>query len=81
MVLEKTLESPFYCKENKPVNLKGNQSSILIGRAKTEALILWPPDVKSRFIRKDPGKDKKRLGKIRKDWERLKAGGEGDDRG
>ena len=53
----------------------------MIGRAETEALILWPPDVKSRFIRKDPGKDKKRLGKIRKDWERLKAGGEGDDRG
>ena len=66
-MLGKTLESPFYCKENKPVNLKGNQSSILIGRAETEALILWPPDVKSRFIRKD--------------WERLKAGGEGDDRG
>jgi len=42
------------CKEIKPVNPKGNQASILIGRTDAEAPILWPPNVKSRFIRKDP---------------------------
>ena len=61
MVLEKTLESPLDCKEIKPGNPKGNQSQIFIGRTDTEAEspILWPPDVKSQLIRKDPdaGKD------------------------
>ena len=61
VVLEKTLESPLDCKEIKPVNLKGNQSWIFIGRtdAEAEAPTLWPPDVKSWLIRKDPhaGKD------------------------
>ena len=49
MVLEKTLESPLDRKEVKPVNPKGNQSQIFIGRtdAKVEAPILWPPDVKN----------------------------------
>ena len=60
-VLKKTLESPLDCKEIKPVNPKGNQSWIFIGRtyAEAEAPILWPPDAKSWFIRKDPdtGKD------------------------
>ena len=43
----------------KPVNPKGNQSWIFIGRIDAEAPILWPPDVKSRLIEKDPnaGKD------------------------
>ena len=55
MVLEKTLESPLDCKEIKPVNPKGNQLWIFIGRidAKAEAPILWPPDEKSWFIVKD----------------------------
>ena len=48
-------------KEIKPVNPKGNQPWIFIGRtdAKAEAPKLWPPDVKSWLIRKDPdaGKD------------------------
>ena len=48
-------------KEIKPVNPKGNQSWIFIGRAdaEAEALILWPPDEKSQLIRKDSdaGKD------------------------
>ena len=61
MVLEKTLESPLDSKEIKPVNPKGNQPWIFIGRtdAEAEAPILWPPDVKSRLIGKDPdaGKD------------------------
>ena len=59
IVLEKTLESPLDCKENKPVNLKGNQLWIFIGRTDPEAPILWPPDAKSWLIWKDPdpGKD------------------------
>ena len=61
VVLEKTLESPLDSKEIKPVNPKGNQSEIFIGKtdAEAEAPILWPPDEKSQLIRKDPdaGKD------------------------
>ena len=59
LVLEKILESPLGSKEIKPVNPKGNQSWIFIGRTDAEAPILWPPDVKSWLIVKDPdvGKD------------------------
>ena len=61
VVLEKTRESPLDCKDIKPINLKGNQPWIFIGRtdAEAEAPILWPPDAKGRLIRKDPdaGKD------------------------
>ena len=61
VVLEKTLESPLDCKEIQPVHPKGDQSWVFIGRTdtKAEAPILWPPDVKSWLIRKDPdaGKD------------------------
>ena len=68
----RTLVSPLDCKEIKPVNPKGNQSWIFIGRsdAEGEAPILWPPDVKNWLIWKDPDAG-----------ERLKAGGEGDNRG
>ena len=54
--LERTLESPLDCKEIKPVNPKGNQLCIFIGRidAEAEAPILWPPDAKSQLIGKDP---------------------------
>ena len=73
VVLEKTLESPLDSKEIKPFHPKGNQSWIFIGRtdAKAEIPILWPPDVKNWLTGKDcdVGKD------------RLKAGGEGDNRG
>ena len=71
VVLEETLESPLDCKEIQPVHPKGNQSWIFIGRtdAEGEAPILWPPHAKSWHIGKDWC------------WERLKAGGEGDDRG
>ena len=52
---------PLDCKEIKPVNPKGNQPWIFIGRADAEAEtpILWPPDAKSQLIGKDPdaGKD------------------------
>ena len=55
------LLSPLDSKEIKPVNPKGDQSWIFIGRtdAEAEAPILWPPDAKSQLIRKDPdaGKD------------------------
>ena len=55
VVLVKTLESPLDCKEIKPVNPKGNQPWIFIGRteAEAEAPILWPPDTKSWLIGKD----------------------------
>ena len=55
VVLEKTPESRLDCKEIKPVNPKGNQSCILIGRtdAEAEIPILWLPDAKSWLIRKD----------------------------
>ena len=42
VVLEKTLERPLDCKEIQPVNPKGNQSWIFIGRTDAEAPILWP---------------------------------------
>ena len=59
VVLEKTLESPLDCKEIQPVHPKGDQPWVFIGRADVEAEtpILWPPDVKSWLIWKDPGKD------------------------
>ena len=61
MVLEKTLEGSLDCKEIKLVNPEGNQPWPFIGRtdAEAEAPILWPPDVKSWLVRKDPdgGKD------------------------
>ena len=68
VVLEKTLESPLDCKEIKPVNPKGNQPWIFIGRtdAKAEAPILWPPDVKNWLIGKDSDAGK--------DWRREKKG-------
>ena len=61
VVLEKTLESPLDGKEIQPVHPKGDQSWIFIARtdAEAEAPILWPPDVKSWLLWKDPdaGKD------------------------
>ena len=59
VVLAKTLESPLDCKEIQPVNPKGDQPWIFIGRTDAEAPILWPPDAKNWLIRKDPdaGKD------------------------
>ena len=68
VVLQKTLENPLDCKEIKPVNPKGNQCWIVIGRtdAEAEAPILWPPDAKSQRIRKDPDAGK--------DWRQEKKG-------
>ena len=68
MVLEKTLERPLDCKEIKPVNPKGNQPWIFIGKtdAKAETPILWPPDAKNWLIGKDPDAGK--------DWRQEKKG-------
>ena len=68
VVLEKTLESPLDCKEIQPVNPKGNQSWIFIGRtdAETEIPILWPPEAKSWLIGKDPDAEK--------DWRQEEKG-------
>ena len=55
VVLEKTLKSPLDCKEIQPVNPKGNQSWIFIGRTDAEAETprLWPPDAKNWLLGKD----------------------------
>ena len=54
-MLEKTFASLLKCKEIKPVNPKGNQPGIFIGRtdSEAEAPIIWPPDVKSQLTGKD----------------------------
>ena len=67
-VLEKTLESPWDCKEIQPVHPKGNQSWEFTGRTDAEAKtpILWPPDVKNWLIGKDPNAEK--------DWRREEKG-------
>ena len=71
VVLEKTLESPLDCKETQPVHPKGHQSWVFIGRTKLKLkpqyLATWCEELTNL---KRPWR-----------WERLKAGGEGDDRG
>ena len=76
VVLGRTLGSPLDCKDIQPVYPKGAQSWVFIGRTDVEAetqihekWIIWPPDTKSWLILKRPWC-----------WERLKAGGEGDNR-
>ena len=73
VVLEKTLEILLDSKEIKPVNTKGNQPWIFIGRtdAETQALILWPPDVKSWLTEKGPDAGK--------DWRQKERGTTEDD--
>ena len=68
MVLEKCLESPLECKEIKPVNPKGNQHWLSIGKtdAEAETPILWPPATKSQLIGKDPDDAK--------DWRQKEKG-------
>ena len=71
--MEKTLESLLDSKEIKPVNPKGNQFWIFIGRAdaEAEAPILWPPDAKSWLIGKDPDAEK--------DWRQEEKEEAGDE--
>ena len=64
-MLEKTLESPLVCKEIKPINPKGNQSWIFIGRTDANAPMLWPPDTKIWLLGKDPDAEK--------DWRQEKG--------
>ena len=68
VVLDKTPESPLESKEIKPVNPKGNQPWIFIGKtdAKVETPILWPPDAKNWLMGKDPDAGK--------DWRQEKKG-------
>ena len=72
MVLEKMLTSPLDTKEMNPVNPKGNQPWIFIGKtdAEAEAPILWPPEAQSQLTGKDPDAGK--------DW-RPKEKGEAED--
>ena len=62
------LESPLDWKEIKPVNPKGNQSWIFIGRtdAEAETPVLWPPDVKNWLTGIDPD--------VGKDWRQEEKG-------
>ena len=53
-MLEEALESALDCKEIKTVNPEVNQPGIVIGRTDAKVPILWPPDVKSQLIGKDP---------------------------
>ena len=73
VVLEKTFEIPLANKEIKPVNAKGNQPWIFIGRtdAEAEVPLLWPPDVKSWLIGKDHDS--------RKDWGQEEKGTKEDE--
>ena len=73
LLLEKTLENPLDFKEIKPVNPKGNQSWIVIGRTDTEAEtpILWPPDVKNWLI-KTLMLGMIEDGKKRRGWQRMR---------
>ena len=72
VVLEKTRESPLDSKEIKPVNLKGNQSWIFIGRIGAGA---WTSNTLATWCEV--------LTHLKRPlcWERLKAGGEGVNRG
>ena len=60
VVLEKTLEIPLDSQEVKPINPKGNQPWILIGRtdAEAEVPIFWPSDAKNQLTGKDPNAGK-----------------------
>ena len=67
MVLENILKSPLDCKEIQPINTKGDQSWIFIGRtdAEAETPILWLPDAKNWLLSKDPD--------VGKDWRQEKG--------
>ena len=72
VVLEKMLKSPLESKEIQPVYSKGNQSWIFFGKSDAKTPILWPPDLKTWLIWKDPnaGKDWRwrRRGQQRMRW-------------
>ena len=73
VVLEKTLDSPLDSKEIQPVNPKGNQSWVFIGRtdAEAETPIFWLPDAKNWLFWKDPDAGK--------DWRQEETGATEDE--
>ena len=71
MVLQKTLESPLDCKEIQPVHSKGDQSLVFIGRTDAEVKLQYF----SHLMQRIDSLEKTLM------LERLKRGGEGDDRG
>ena len=73
VALERTPESPLDSKEIKPVNSKGNQSWIFIGRtdAEAEAPILWPLEAQNWLTGKDPDAGKNE-GRRRRGWQRMR---------
>ena len=74
ILLKKTLESPLDFKEIKPVNPKGNQSWIFIGRtdAEAEAPMLWPPDEKNWILEKTLMLEKVE-GRRRRGWQMMRC--------
>ena len=62
------------CKETKPVNLKGNQPWLFIGRtdAEAEGPIVWPPDAKNWLTGKDPDAGKDWRHRRRRGWQRMR---------
>ena len=76
VVLEKTLESPLDCKEIQLVRPKGDQSWVFLGRTDVEAEtpILQYSNTLDTWCEE--------LAHLKRPWcwERLRAGGEGDDR-
>ena len=78
MVLEKTLDSPLGCKEIQPVHPKGNKFIYFLKEINSEhsleGLVL---KLKPQYFGNLMG----RMDSLEKTWERLKAGGEGYDRG
>ena len=74
VMLEKTLESPFHCKEIQPVSPKGDQSWVFFGMTDvaTETPIFWPPDVKSWLFENTLMlggiEDRRRRGRQRMRW-------------
>ena len=72
MVLEKTLESPWDCKEVKLVTPKGNQHQIFIRSTDpgAEALILWAPGAKRQLTEKDL--DAEKVEGKRREWQKMR---------
>ena len=71
VMLENTLENPLNSEDIKPVNPKGHQPWIFIGKTDAEAPIFWSPDGKSQLIGKDPGAGK--------DWGQEEKGAAEDE--
>ena len=67
-MLEKTLTVPWTARSNQSILKEINPE--FIGQTDPVALVFWPADTNSQLMGKDPGC-----------WERLRAGGEGGDRG